>query len=210
MSKDEKILFVLLMGSFWGALELFGGDTFRACGISNKSAYLFGLGLIILYASKRVVDFAGSVVLMAAIACIFKTASTHFYACQIAAVMINGIIFDAGYTIYKSQLNASIIYRIIAAPLLAYISFAIFAIMATFVFKEAGWATNEWSGIREYLLTSALIASLFSIVTINAGYYLGNMLRSLFMSRKVSISSSIFRVTSLALVAIIWIAGQIY
>lgn len=210
MSKYEKILLVLLMGSLWGALELFGGDTFRACGISNKSAYLFGLGLIILYASKRVVDFPGSVILMAAIACIFKTASTHFYACQIAAVMINGVIFDAAYQLFKNQLNASIIYRIIAAPILAYISFAIFAIMATFVFKEAGWATREWSGIGDYLGTGALIASLFSIVTINAGYYLGNILRSSFISRKISASSSAFRVTSLALVAIIWIAGQIY
>lgn len=210
MSKYEKILFILLMGSLWGALELFGGDTFRACGVANKSAYLFGLGLIILYASKRVVGFAGSVVIMAAITCIFKTASTHFYACQIAAVMINGVIFDAAYQSFKNQLNASILYRLIAAPILAYISFAIFAIMATFVFKEAGWATRGWESVREYLLTSASIASLFSIVTINAGYYLGDILRLSFISRTVSVSSSAFRVTSLALVAIIWIAGQIY
>ena len=210
MGRNEKILFVLLMGSLWGALELFGGDTFRACGVPNKSAYLFGLGLIIVYASKRVVDFAGSVAIMALIAGLFKIASSHFYACQFAAVVMNGVIFDVMYRMFKNQLNASIIYRIIAAPILAYVSFACFAFLAAFVFKEPGWATGNWSPIFDYLSSSALIATAFSIVTINAGYYLGNVLRSSFVSKRIDFSSSAFRMTSLVLVGVIWIAGQIY
>ena len=97
MSKYEKILVVLLFGSLWGALELFGRDLFRAIGMPQKSALLFGLGIIILYASKRLVHFPGSVVVMALIAGLFKTASSNFFPCQFAAVMINGIVFDTAY-----------------------------------------------------------------------------------------------------------------
>jgi hypothetical protein len=210
MNKYEKILIVLLMGSLWGALELFGGDLFRAIGIPNKSALLFGLGIIILYISKKLVDFPGSVVLMALIAGLFKTASSNFYACQFTAVMINGIIFDFSYRIFKNQLNSSPIYRIIAAPIITYISYAVFAFGVTYVMQESNWAARGITGIGDYLRVDALIASAISIVTINLGYYLGGVIQPIISSKKIGIPVAYFRIVSIAFVAAIWIAGQIY
>ncbi len=74
----RKLLFVLMFGAVFGMLELFGRDALRAVGVEHKSALLYGLGIIILYASKRVVHFPGSVVIMAIIAGLFKTASRQF------------------------------------------------------------------------------------------------------------------------------------
>ena len=118
MSKFEKILVVLLIGSLWGALELFGRDIFRAIGVPQKSALLFGLGIIILYASKKLVDFPGSVVIMALIAGLFKMASSYFFPCQFAAVVINGIVFDVTYTAFKERLDSSQEFTTIAAPVM--------------------------------------------------------------------------------------------
>ena len=210
MSKFEKLLFIILMGSLWGALELFGGDQLRAWGVPNKSALLFGLGLIILYASKRVVNFAGSPVIMALIAGLFKTVSSNFYPCQFAAIVINGIIFDGAYGFYKNQLNSSPIYRSMAAPVITILSFAVFAFFATYVLQQVNWVERGLKGIGEYIYTDGLMASLISILTINLGYYLGTALRSYFESRKADLPFAFFRVISISVVAVIWIAGQIY
>jgi hypothetical protein len=210
MSKFEKILIVLLMGSLWGALELFGGDAMRSMGIPNKSAYLFGLGIIILYASKRMVDFAGSVVIMALIAGLFKTASTHFYACQFAAVMIIGVVFDTSYRLFKGQLDSSPLYRIIAAPIMAFVSYTIFAFAATYAIGGPEWQGEGLPGIISYLTSSGLIAAAVSIVTINLGYYLGNVLRPIIAERKLGMPASFFKASTLTVLAAIWIVGQIY
>jgi membrane protein DedA with SNARE-associated domain len=210
MSRYEKILIVLLLGSLWGALELFGRDLLRATGMPQKSALLFGLGIIILYASKRLVDFPGSVVVMALIAGLFKTASSNFFPCQFAAVMINGIVFDVAYSTFKGRLDHSPTYRTIAAPVIVYASYAIFALVATFVLREGSWASAGWAGIRSFLLSDAVSASLISIVTIHLGYYLGNAIQPYALLSKLRMPAITFRIVSVVLVAAIWIAGQTY
>jgi hypothetical protein len=210
MGKYEKILVVLVLGSLWGALELFGRDIFRAMGVPQKSALLFGLGIIILYASKRLVDFRGSVVVMALIAGLFKTASSNFFPCQFAAVMINGVVFDFTYSTFKGRLDSSPIYRIIAAPVIVYASYAVFALVATYVLQEGSWALKGWEGIRSYLLADAVSASLISMVTINLGFYLGNAIQPYALLRILRMPAVVFRIVSVVLVAAIWVAGQIY
>jgi len=210
MGKYEKILVVILLGSLWGALELFGRDFFRAIGMPQKSPLLFGLGIIILYASKRLVNFPGSVVIMALIAGLFKTASSQFYPCQFAAVVINGIVFDITYSAFKGRLDSGPINRLIAAPAIVYASYTIFALVATFVLREPSWVEGGWSGIRSFLLADAVIATLISMVTIHFGYYLGRALEPYAAKRKTGLPTVAFRVVSVVLVAAIWVAGQIY
>jgi hypothetical protein len=210
MSKYEKALVVILMGSLWGALELFGADFLRAIGAPNKSAFLFGLGIIILYASKRLVDFAGSVVIMALICGLFKTASTNFYACQFTAVMINGIVFEGSYRIFKNQLDSSPIYRSMAAPVITYVSYALFAFGVIYIMREPNWAGRGMAGVLDFLGTSALIAAVASIVTINIGYLLGGALKKISAETKIGLPATMMRLGSVVVVAAIWIAGQVY
>jgi membrane protein DedA with SNARE-associated domain len=210
MTKYEKILVVVVLGSLWGAVELFGRDLLRAAGVPGKGALLFGFGVIILYASKRLVDVPGSVVVMAAIAGLFKTASSHFYPCQFAAVMINGIVFDITCSAFKGRLDSSAVYRTIAAPVIVYASYAVFAFLATYVLREESWVAEGWAGIRLYLLSSAVTAALISMVTIHLGYYLGNALRPDALAQKLRMPAVAFRIVSVVLVAAIWIAGQVY
>jgi hypothetical protein len=186
LRKYEKLLLVLVFGAVYGALELFGRDALRAAGVEHKSAPLFGIGIIILYASKRVVHFPGSVAIMALIASVMKTASSHFYPCTAAAVMINGFVFDIAYSTFKGRLDSSLLWRTVAAPVIVYVSYAAFAILAAFVLREGSWGTDGWAGVRSYLFTSAVFASLYSIVTIHLGYYLGNALRLLVPMRKLA------------------------
>jgi hypothetical protein len=175
----EKLLLVLVFGAIFGMLELFGRDALRAAGIEHKSALLYGVGIIILYASKRVVHFA-------LIASLFKATSSNFYPCTVAAVMINGVVFDIFYSTFKGRLDSSLVWRTVAAPVIVYVSYAAFAILAAFILREGSWGADGWAGVRSYLFTSAVTASLISIVTIHLGYYLGNALRLLVPMRKLA------------------------
>ena len=186
LRKYEKLLLVLIFGAVFGVLELFGRDALRAAGIEHKSALLYGIGIIILYASKRVAHFPGSVAIMALIASVFKTASGNFYPCQVAAVMINGVVFDIVYSTFKGRLDSNLLLRTLAAPVIVYVSYAAFAILAAFVLREGTWGADGWAGVRSYLLTAAISASLFSMVTIHLGYYLGSALRLLVPVRKLA------------------------
>jgi hypothetical protein len=208
MKNYEKILIVLLFGSLWGALELFGRDIFRAIGAPDKSVLLFGLGIIILYASKRLLNIPGSVVIMAVIACLFKTASSHFFACQLAAVLINGIVFDAAYTLFQRRLNASPVFRTIAVPVIVYVSYTAFAFVTTYLLREPSWATEGWPAIQTYLTSDALKATLISMVTIHVGYHLGGLMQPAALLQRLRLPAVAFRVASIVLVAAIWIAGQ--
>ena len=210
MSKTEKLLIIVLMGSLWGALELFGIDLLRAMHVPSKAAFLFGLGLIVIYASKRVVDFKGSVVIMALIAGLFKTVSDNFFACQFAAVMINGIVFDLTYSYLKGYLDNSTLYRLVAAPVIAYVSYTVFAFAVVYLMREPHWVDRGIPGIIDYLTTDALVAALFSTVTISAGFYLGNALKQLWVPGRVGLPATAIKVAAVVLVAIIWIAGQMY
>jgi hypothetical protein len=133
-----------------------------------------------------VVHFAGSVAIMALIASLFKATSSNFYPCTVAAVMINGVVFDIFYSTFKGRLDSSLLARTIAAPVIVYVSYAAFAILAAFILREGSWGADGWAGVRSYLFTSAITASLISIVTIHLGYYLGNALRLLVPMRKLA------------------------
>lgn len=173
----EKLLLVLFFGAVFGALELFGRDALRTAGVEHKSAPLYAIGIIILYASKRVVHFPGSVAIMALIASLFKATSGNFFPCTAAAVMINGVVFDIFYSTFKGRLDSSLVWRTVAAPVIVYVSYAAFAILAAFILREGSWGADGWAGVRSYLFTSAVFASLYSMVTIHLGYYLGGALR---------------------------------
>ncbi len=173
----EKLLIALVFGAAFGMLELFGRDGLRAAGVQHKAAPLYAIGIIILYASKRVAHFPGSVALMALVASLFKAASSNFYPCQVAAVMINGVVFDIAYSTFRERLDSSLLWRTVAAPVIVYVSYAAFAILAAFALKEGSWGADGWVGVRSYLVTAALATSLYSIVTIHLGYYLGNAIR---------------------------------
>lgn len=207
MNKLEKTILIILFGSIWGAVELFGGDILRAWGIPNKSALLFGIALIIMYSSKSLVNLTGSTIIMALIAGAFKTASDNFYGCQVAAITIDAVIFELFYFALKTKLDSSFVTRLVAAPLLTYIAYAVFAFFATYVLRQENWYAGGLSGIGEYLISGGLFAAIYSLAAIQIGYYLGAALLPFRSKLTNRFAVSSFRFAAAAIALIIWIVG---
>jgi hypothetical protein len=207
MSKYEKTILIILFGSLWGAAELFGGDLFRAWGIPNKSSLLFGIALIIMYASKSFVRFSGSTIIMALLAGAFKTASDNFYGCQVAAITIDATIFEIFYFALSTKMDRSFVNRLIAAPLITYAAYTTFAFFATYILRQENWYAGGLAGIGDYLISGALFAAIYSLAAIQVGFYLGTLLKPIRsnLSNKYAISS--FQLAVVVVVLIIWITG---
>lgn len=207
MNKLEKTILIILFGSIWGAIELFGGDLFRAWGIPNKSSLLFGIALIIMYSSKGLVNMPGSTIIMALIAGAFKTASDNFYGCQIAAITIDAVIFEFFYFALKTKLDRSFVTRLIAAPLFTYIIYASFAFFATYILRQENWYAGGITGIGEYLISGALYAAVYSLAAIQLGFYIGAAFKPIRLNLTSRFAISSFRLVSAAIALIIWIVG---
>lgn len=206
----EKLTPVIIFGTIWGALELFGVDLFRYFDIPDKTAWIYAITLIVMIASKKIIDFPISVTIMALIACTFKTASTSFFACQVAAVMINGLLFDIGYRALKPRIEAGFIIRSLTGFALAILSFALFALTATFLIREIHWLERGWPGVIEFTTTSGLIAAAASIITINIGHRLGNHAVVFISKYKTQLAANYLYAGSIIIVVGIWLMGQLY
>jgi len=210
MSKYGNIVWIALVGSIWGAVELFGGDLFRAWGVPHKSALLFSLALLIMYASKRICEAAGSTIIMGLIAAAFKTVSDHFYPCQVAAIMINSIIFESAYLYLRQKFAVSLAVRTIAAPIITYISYTLFAFVATYLIRQENWVDGGVGGIIDYLTSSAVFASLLSLLTINLGHSAGEKIRRSVFIRQTNFALNYLKIVMAALALAIWITGLRY
>lgn len=207
MNKLEKTILVILFGSIWGAVELFGGDILRAWGIPNRSSILFAIALLIIYASKSLANFTGSTILMALIAGAFKTASDNFYGCQVAAITIDATIFEIFYYALKTKLDRSFVARLISAPIITYLAYTIFAFFATYILRQENWVERGLPGIGDYLVTGALFAAIYSLIAIQIGYYIGAALKPFRSNLTDKIAIFSFRLAAAAIVLVIWIIG---
>ena len=211
MQKILKIgLPVLLFGSLWGALELFGVDLFRYLDVPNKTAWIFAIALIVMIVSKKISDFPISVILMAVIASLFKTISANFYACQVAAVIINGVLFDLSYSMLRNKLASSVAMRSVWSFALAIVSFGLFAFTAAFVIREVHWLERGWPGIIDFTVTSGLIAAIASVITANLGFWMAKRLHVFISADRSPAYSASIKFISIIIIAGIWIYGQIY
>ena len=72
MKTLDKITAVLVMGSIWGAFEIFGAIGLTELGVPHRSPFLFAFALATLLAAKRMGGFPGSALVMAALASVVR------------------------------------------------------------------------------------------------------------------------------------------
>jgi len=183
LRKYEKLLLVLVFGAVFGALELFGRDALRVAGVEHKAAPLYGIGIIILYASKAGGPFPRLGRRHGARREPVQGRLQQFLSLPGRRGDDHAFVFDIAYSTFKSRLDSSALLRTLAAPVIVYVSYAAFAILAAFVLREERGARTDG---REFVRTCLppRRTSLISMVTIHLGYYLGNAIRPLVALRK--------------------------
>lgn len=170
MKSARELYGVLVFGTMWGAIELFGGDFMRSQGLPYRAAVLSALGLTVLVIAKRWLPAMGSAVAIGAVACLYKLASNGFYSCQLLAVMIHATTFDVFYTLLRERLDSSAWTRALAALGITAVSFSVFGFVNTYVIPEPHWAERGLPGILDYLSGSGVVAAVLGVIALALGH----------------------------------------
>jgi len=173
-----KLYWIAVFGTIWGTVELFGGDLMRVYNLPYKAAILSALGIGILLVGKRVIPHLGSAVAVGVVACLYKLASNGFYSCQLLAVMIHALTFEAAYLLLRERMTDSAWTRALAAVGITAVSFSLFGFVNTYVIPEPHWAERGLNGIADYLRGSGVIGALLSVVTLAIAHRLAGRFAS--------------------------------
>jgi len=208
MKTFDKITTVLVMGSIWGAFEIFGAIGLTRLGVPHRSPFLFAFALATLLAAKRMGGFLGSALVMAALASVYKTLSLDLHACgavSVMAVLIDGAVFEITYGIARTSIESSPLRRSLLGPAITVAAYVPFAFYATYAGGEAINGIAGFRGITAFLTTSAPWAALLSIPAINAGFYAGEALKGL-RPAGAGLSGRYAQAFGILIVAAAWIA----
>ncbi len=203
-----KIMTVLVLGSIWGAMEIFGVEFLKAMAVPYKSPFLLAFALAVMMAGKRLSDFAGSAILMAIIAAFYKTMSFSLPACGsnvFAAVIIDGAVFEAVYQLSKSRIESSLWQRSLAGAAMAFGALFFFGLYAAFINPESAAASGNITGAFDYLRTRGIFAVAMSLAAINIGFYLGNATKAGITSGSLS-KANLFKASGMVFIVIAWAA----
>lgn len=208
MKTFEKIAITLILGSIWGAFEIFGAIGLRKLGVPHLSPFLFSFALIALLAAKRMGGFPGSAIVMGIIAGLYKTLSLDLHACgavSVMAVLIDGAVFEAYYGLTRNAIETSPLRRSLLATLIAFSAYIPFAFYSAYVGGEALYGLAGLKGIGAFLMTSASWAAVLSIFAINIGYYAGESIKRVKIER-TGIQFRYVQVLGIVVMAAAWIA----
>ena len=162
MRKEFKnvVLPVLFFGAIWGLSEaVLGGYLYRNS-IPWAPVPLTVIALVILTVAKRVLPFAGAATLVSAFAMLYKFLNLPFFACHLLGILMLGISYDLCFSLLKAKNNA------LKAVLTCVISYAVFAILMTYVFRYEYWVNEGMKKMANYILISGGLSAVFSAVAV--------------------------------------------
>ncbi|MCK4408993.1 MAG: hypothetical protein KAW67_02850 [Candidatus Eisenbacteria sp.] len=173
-SKHLIIISVLLFGSLWGLAELGVGELAWASDIPRASI-LTAIGVIFLVLGRRVWAAPGSSLTLAAVASAFKFLQHPMWGCKIAAVLMVGVIFDVGFSLYEARqrqrsarfAQPSTSSVLVLSPILTLISFITFAYFARDVIHNPYWSSP--SKMANYMFVQGPVAAALALPAALAG-----------------------------------------
>ncbi len=180
-SKRLIILSVILLGSLWGLAELWIGEITVLRSVP-RAPIQTAVGIFLLVLARRVWSSPGSSFGVAAVASAYKLLQQPVWGCQIAAVLMVGAIFDAGFTFYEArqrrapggspEMRVRCVLALSAIVTVA--SFVLFALVARYVLKSPYWALP--GRMIDYQLVQAAFATVLAVPAALAGLKLGEQL----------------------------------
>jgi hypothetical protein len=180
-SKHIIIASIVLFGSLWGLAELGLGEVMWARDIP-RAPLLTAIGVVFLVLGRRMWAAPGSSLALAAVASAFKFLQHPFWGCKVAAVLMVGVIFDIGFSLYearqrqKTESFARVDTRsaLVLSPILTFLSFIVFSYFARGVMNNPYWGMPE--KMAGYMFVQGPIAAVLAFPAAFIGLKLSSLL----------------------------------
>jgi len=206
--KKEMLLGLIFLGSLWGAVEVFLGDFLYSIGAFHPSIILTAIAFGILAFARRYYPRAGSSILIATIAVLFRfiNASPHY--CHLFAIFLDGVAFDIMAIFLSNRAESKFIWRGIMGVFSAYLGYSLFGFIMTYIVHYPHWVRIGLPGILNYIGFRGSLAAVGSFLTVPLGYLLAGFLKSKTLKVFKLKPLRVFELLSLATLCL-WIVGKV-
>ena len=173
--KKEHILGVLFFGGLWGVSEAVLGDALYRAGVPYASVPLTIIGFIVMSIAKVYFPQKGTASLIAASAMLYKFLNVPFFACHLLGILLTGLCYDLFFSVFKIKS------RSLSAAAATYLSYALFGLMITYVFRYEHWVQGGFNEVLRHIAISGSIAALGCAVVVPSSFRVGERLKANFV-----------------------------
>ncbi|HUS48374.1 MAG TPA: hypothetical protein VNA25_10420 [Phycisphaerae bacterium] len=205
--KKVMILGVVFFGTVWGASEVFLGEALYATGFRYASVPLGVIALAVLSMARAYFPRRGTSTAIAACAALYKClamltslAGTPLFACHLLGIVTLGLAYDAALSILGSR------HRSVCAAAAAYVGYATFALLITYVFRYQPWVSGGLMKVLKHVGISGTLTAVGGAVVAPLSHRLVDGLRRA-APRSFSLESRLAAGGIVAATAGLWVIG---
>jgi hypothetical protein len=174
--KKEYILGILFFSGLWGISEAVLGDALYRADMPFASVSLTVIGFIILTFACVYFPQKGTAMLIAGFAMLYKFLNEPFFACHLLAIFLMGVCYDLLFNVFKIKKG------FFPSALVAYLSYASFALLITYIFRYGSWPQAGYVKVLRHVGISGSMAALGCAVLLPVSFHLAQRLKSDFVA----------------------------
>ena len=172
--RKQYVLGLLFFAGVWGISEAALGGALYAAGVPHASVPLTVVALVILTLARSCLPLRGSGTLIAACAMLYKFLNSPFFGCHLLGILLTGVCYDLMFDLLKVHSKA------FGAAAATYLSYAVFAVTITYVFRYEYWVQGGFSKVLGHIAIGGSMAALVSAGVVPLAARLGDTLKSRF------------------------------
>ena len=170
--KKDYVLGILFFSGLWGISEAVLGGALYKADVPHASVILTIIGFVILSFAHVYFPQKGTATLIAVCAMLYKFLNAPFFACHLLGIALIGICYDLFLSVFKIK-NKSV-----CALTSCYLSYVLFALMITYVFRYEHWLGAGFGKLLRYVGISGSLAALGCAMFVPLGFLLGERLKA--------------------------------
>jgi hypothetical protein len=169
---EKLILPVLFFSALWGLSEAAFGGYLYGRGVSYSSVYLTIIAFVILSVARFYLPQIGAATAIGALAMLYKFFNSPFYSCHMLGILLTGVSYDLFFSVLKMK------NRSLCAVVAVYLSYALFAIMITYVFRYSFWAQAGITKVLRHIGISGSLAAIGCAFIVPLSFRFGKWLKA--------------------------------
>jgi ABC-type thiamin/hydroxymethylpyrimidine transport system permease subunit len=172
--KKEYILGILFFGGLWGISEAVLGDALYSTNVPYASVPLTVIGFVLMAFARVYFPQIGTATFVAACAMLYKFLNAPFFACHLLGILLMGLCYDLFFSVFKIK------NRSLSTVSAVYLSYTLFALMITYIFRYDYWVQAGFAGVLRHITISGSMAALGCAILVPASFRLGRQIKANF------------------------------
>ncbi len=204
MRSDRSWLWILLLGSVWGLIEVVFGEMLFAREVPFASAWLTAGVLGVLVVARLLIHQPGSSTVVGGVATLYKLATVSPHFCHLLAIFLVGASFDLFASLLVRRPERQKVAMIAVAGFSVYLARVLFGCASLYIIQMAHWIERGTPYLLHHIFIGGSIAAALSALITLPSLRLGE-----WMSTRPDAHPRLVTASMLAGATLCWAVGFI-